>query len=66
MKDYSDYSINKDIFFSGAERKYEILVHFNDVGESTLEQDKELYQYSYQDIHGFAGTLSRDELFRWF
>ena len=28
----------------------EVLVHFNDVGESTLEQDKELYQYSYEDI----------------
>lgn len=28
----------------------EILVHFNDIGESTLEQDKELYQYSYSDI----------------
>ncbi len=28
----------------------ESLVHFNDVGESTLEQDKELYQYSYEDI----------------
>lgn len=25
-------------------------VPFNDVGESTLEQDKEAYQYSYQDI----------------
>ena len=115
MKDYSNYKINKDIFFSGAEKKYEIeidgfryimkfqknsemgltyshvseflgshvfeivgipvqetylgtyegknvvimknfcgkdekLIHFNDVGESTLEQDKELYQYSYEDI----------------
>lgn len=28
----------------------ESLIHFNDVGESTLEQDKELYQYSYEDI----------------
>ena len=28
----------------------ERLVSFNDVGESTLEQDKELYQYSYEDI----------------
>ncbi len=28
----------------------EMLVHFNDVGESTLEQDKELYQYSYDMI----------------
>ena len=28
----------------------EELVHFNDVGESTLEQDKEMYQYSYEDI----------------
>ena len=28
----------------------EVLVHFNDVGESTLEQDKEVYQYSYEDI----------------
>ncbi|MBQ3028230.1 MAG: HipA domain-containing protein [Lachnospiraceae bacterium] len=28
----------------------ERLVPFNDVGESTLEQDKELYQYSYEDI----------------
>ncbi len=25
-------------------------VPFNDVGESTLEQDKEIYQYSYEDI----------------
>ena len=115
MEDYSRYPVNRDVFFSGAERKYEILVegfryimkfqknseigltfshvseylgshmfrllgipvqetflgsyegknvvlmknfcqedeilvHFNDVGESTLEQDKELYQYSYQDI----------------
>lgn len=115
MEDYSRYEINKDVFFSGAEKKYEIiidgfryimkfrknseigliynhvseyigshvfsilgipvqetylgtyqgkevvlmknfcrlgesLVHFNDVGESTLEQDKELYQYSYSDI----------------
>ena len=115
MTDYSAYPINADVFFSGAERKYEItingfkyimkyqknseigliynhvseylgshvfallgipvqetylgtykganvvlmknfcasgerLVHFNDVGESTLEQDKDLYQYSYEDI----------------
>lgn len=115
MKDYSSYPINHDTFFSGAERKYEMivdgfryimkyqknseigliynhiseylgshvfeilgipvqetflgtynganvvlmknfcragerLVHFNDVGESTLEQDKEMYQYSYEDI----------------
>ncbi len=28
----------------------ERLVPFNDVGESTLEQDKELYQYSYEAI----------------
>lgn len=28
----------------------EILVPFNDVGESTLERDKELYQYSYDEI----------------
>ena len=28
----------------------ERLIPFNDVGESTLEQDKELYQYSYEDI----------------
>ena len=28
----------------------EILVHFNDVGESSLEEDKEMYQYSYEDI----------------
>lgn len=28
----------------------EILVHFNGVGESTLEEDKEMYQYSYEDI----------------
>lgn len=28
----------------------EILVHFNDVGESSLEEDKELFQYSYDDI----------------
>ena len=28
----------------------EILVHFNDVGESSLEEDKELFQYSYEDI----------------
>lgn len=28
----------------------EVLVHFNDVGESSLEEDKELFQYSYDDI----------------
>ena len=28
----------------------EIFVPFNDVGESTLEQDRRLYQYSYDDI----------------
>lgn len=28
----------------------ETLVHFNDVGESSLEEDKEMYQYSYEDI----------------
>ena len=28
----------------------EILVHFNGVGESSLEEDKEMYQYSYEDI----------------
>ena len=28
----------------------EILVHFNEVGESSLEEDKEMYQYSYEDI----------------
>jgi len=113
--DFSSYAINKDVFFSGAERKEEIiidgfryimkfqknsevgpvynhvseymgshvfsilgipvqetflgtynesnvvllknfcsadeqLIHFNDVGESTLEKDKELYQYSYDSI----------------
>ena len=26
MNDYSKYPINKDIFFSGAEKKYEILI----------------------------------------
>lgn len=115
MVDFSNYPINKSVFFSGAERKEEIiidgfryimkyqknseiglvfnhvseyigshvfailglsvqetflgtyngenvvllknfckegeqLVHFNDVGESTLEQDKEFYQYSYESI----------------
>ena len=115
MTDFSRYPINDDVFFSGAEKKYEVqvngfryimkyqknseigllfnhvseylgshifellgipvqetdlgtfdgknvvlmknfcrnnevLVHFNDIGESTLEQDKELYQYSYEDI----------------
>ena len=115
MRDYSIYETSKDVFFSGAEKKYELiieghryimkfqknseivlvynhvseflgshifsllgipvqetylgtyqgknvvlmknfcsegeaLVHFNDIGESTLEQDKELYQYSYEDI----------------
>lgn len=30
--------------------KGEVLVHFNEVGESTLEEDKEMYQYSYEDI----------------
>ena len=115
MTDFSKYPINKNVFFSGAERKEEIvidgfryimkyqknseiglvynhvseyigshvfeilglsvqetflgtyngekvvllknfckegekLVHFNDVGESTLEQDKEFYQYSYDAI----------------
>ena len=28
----------------------EVLVPFNDVGESSLERDKELYHYSYEDI----------------
>ena len=28
----------------------EILVHFNAIGESSLEEDKEMYQYSYDDI----------------
>lgn len=28
----------------------EILVHFNAIGESSLEEDKEMYQYSYEDI----------------
>ena len=28
----------------------EVLVHFNDVGESSLEEDKEMYQYTYDDI----------------
>ncbi len=28
----------------------EILIHFNGVGESSLEEDKEMYQYSYDDI----------------
>lgn len=28
----------------------EILVHFNGIGESSLEEDKETYQYSYDDI----------------
>ena len=28
----------------------EVLVHFNGVGESSLEEDKEMYQYSYEDI----------------
>ena len=28
----------------------EILVHFNAVGESSLEENKEMYQYSYEDI----------------
>lgn len=28
----------------------EYFVPFNDVGESTLDQDKELYQYTYEDI----------------
>ncbi len=115
MTDFSEYPINKNVFFGGAERKDEIsidgfryimkyqkhsevglvynhvseyigshvfaimgmpvqetflgtykgeqvvllknfcqegesLVHFNDVGESTLEQDKEMYQYSYDMI----------------
>lgn len=30
--------------------KDEFLIPFNGVGESTLEQDKEMYQYSYDDI----------------
>lgn len=28
----------------------EVLMHFNDIGESSLEEDKELFQYSYDDI----------------
>ena len=115
MKDFTKYAIDEEVFYSGAERKFqiviggkryimkfqknseigliynhvseylgshvfetlgipvqdtmlgiynsenvvlvknfcndgEILVHFNDVGESSLEEDKELYQYSYEDI----------------
>lgn len=116
MRDYSKYPINEDVFYSGAEEKFQItingiryivkvqknseigliynhvseylgshvfellgipvqktelgtyngknvvvvqnfckqieetLVHINDVGESTLERDKELYQYTYEDI----------------
>ena len=115
MRDFSNYEIDKDVFYSGAERKAqliingnryimkyqknseigkiynhiseylgshifellgipvqetilgtykgenvvllknfcdngEMLVHFNDVGESSLEEDKEMYQYSYEDI----------------
>ena len=115
MKDFSSYTVNDKVFFSGAEKKEEIiidgfryimkyqknseiglvynhvseymgshvfsilgmpvqetflgtyngkevvllknfckedekLIHFNDVGESTLEQDKELYQYTYEAI----------------
>lgn len=115
MRDFSNYEIDKDVFYSGAERKAqltingnryimkyqknseigkiynhiseylgshifellgipvqetilgtykgenvvllknfcddgEVLVHFNDVGESSLEEDKEMYQYSYEDI----------------
>lgn len=115
MKDYSEYPIDQNVFYSGAERKEqitingnryimkfqknseigmvfnhiseyigshmfelleipvqetllgvyngenivllknfvgegEVLIHFNDVGESSLEEDKEMYQYSYDDI----------------
>lgn len=115
MKDYSEYPIDQNVFYSGAERKKqitingnryimkfqknseigmvfnhiseyigshmfelleipvqetllgvyngenivllknfvgegEVLIHFNDVGESSLEEDKEMYQYSYDDI----------------
>ncbi|MCQ2436512.1 MAG: HipA domain-containing protein, partial [Clostridia bacterium] len=115
MKDYSEYPIDQNVFYSGAERKEqitingnryimkfqknseigmvfnhiseyigshmfelleipvqetllgvyngenivllknfvgegEVLTHFNDVGESSLEEDKEMYQYSYDDI----------------
>lgn len=115
MRDFSNYEIDKDVFYSGAERKAQltingnryimkyqknseigkiynhiseylgshifellgipvqetilgtykgenvvllknfcddgdVLVHFNDVGESSLEEDKEMYQYSYEDI----------------
>lgn len=31
-------------------REDEVFVPFNDVGDSSLEQDKEKYQYSYEDI----------------
>lgn len=34
-------------FMQSADEQF---VPFNDVGESSLEQDKELYQYSYEDI----------------
>lgn len=30
----------------------EFFVPFNDVGESTIESDKDLYQYTYDDIYG--------------
>lgn len=115
MRDFSAYAVNDKVFFSGAEKKEEIIIdgfryimkyqknseiglvynhvseymgshvfsilgmsvqetflgtykgkevvllknfckegerllHFNDVGESTLEQDKELYQYTYEAI----------------
>ena len=31
------------------------LVAFNGVGESSLERDKELYQYTYEDITAMLG-----------
>ena len=37
----------------------EILVHFNEVGESSLEEDKEMYQYSYDDIQRMLNDNKR-------
>ena len=39
----------------------EILTHFNDVGESSLEEDKEMYQYFSENASGmFYGSFTAE------
>lgn len=44
------YKGNNVVLLKNFCKAEEQLIHFNDVGESTLEQDKEFYQYSYGAI----------------